>query len=112
MMAGFLEFGLIGILGLGNTPWKEPSPMDTIPSLRWEVRPTQNLFLAGDIASRCQPSQAHRWNPRTALWTIETGFQSRGLRISIGHTSEHGIDRIVPFTESRDFVSMRYRIEF
>ena len=111
-MHGLLQLGLVAFLGIANSPFPKDVPT-AIPYLKWELEPLSGpLFVSGTISARCNPFLFNRWNPQTALWEIRGGVHLGEIDLSIGHVSEHGVDKIVRFTESRDFVELSLKKEF
>ena len=111
-MHGLLELSFLGIMAVTNSPFPKPAPVDVIPNLRWELHPARVIFVGGDVSSRCKPIAWNRFNPQTALWSIEAGVWFHGLTFKIGHQSEHGIDERVSSAESRDYIGATYRVTF
>ena len=115
-----IEFMLISALALYNTPYPTQARVPTlIPSLKIEYHPFEAKGWSGiyfsDISSaRCQPIATTLWNPITALWRAEAGYRVIGKHsetvLGIGHQSEHGVDKIMPSTESMHYAVLKYTL--
>lgn len=104
---------MLTLLSVANSPYPRPQTFYTIPALRWELRPFNSaLFFGGEASSRCEPARLNRLNPVTGLWDAHMGFRVGSIEATIGHVSEHGIDEVQKATESKDYLEMKYRVEF
>lgn len=111
-MTGYIELGTLAVLTLLNSPYDRPKNQYLIPRLSYELSPAEHLFVGGSNSSRCDPISYRLWNPITASWDVHAGIRAYGHTIKLGHVSEHGIDRVVRATESMDYASWSYRLEF
>lgn len=111
-----ITLATLAALSLANTPYPTDRPT-LVPSLtvkhNFEAVP---LYIRQVSSARCQPGSWRRFNPVTALWTVEGGFEhtvgGATLLLGIGHTSEHGVDRPQPATESLDYVRAELTLKF
>jgi hypothetical protein len=112
-MHGFIQLGVTALLALDNTPWPAPYKHNyVIPSLEWRLSPAPLIFVGGQVSSRCDPVEWNRFNPKTALWDVHAGVTFSGVTATVGHVSEHGIDKIQAMTESRDYLTVSYKVTF
>ncbi len=107
-----ITLATLAAISLANTPYPTTGPT-LIPSLAIKYNITNlPIYILQRSSARCQPVGLNRLNPITALWTVEAGMEYQGLLLGIGHTSEHGIDRIQPSTESLDYVRAELVLKF
>lgn len=111
-MTGYIELGTLAVLTLLNSPYEKPKNWYLIPHWSYEISLTKNIFIGGTDSARCDPISYRLWNPITASWDVHAGIRAYGHTIKLGHVSEHGIDRVVRATESMDYASWSYRLEF
>ena len=109
------EFALVATLSLANSPFdqnynpKNVKPFYPSSLIRFEEN---NFYIEQISSASCLPRSLNRWGPKTALWSVEAGYKNGIFQVGIGHLSEHGIDRVIPWTESRDYISFKIRKEF
>lgn len=114
MAHGFLELSVMTILSLMNSPYPQPETFYAVPSLQWRVFPVDGapVFAGGTVSARVEPVAFNRLNPRTGLWDIHGGVTLGPVELVLGHVSEHGINRVVGATESKDYLVASYRVDF
>ncbi len=114
-MSLILEVGLLAAFSLGNTPW-QPKHDFQIPYLLIEKSVYESFYFKSVNSSRTEWSTITAANPKTMLWTVETGYKAKVenglLTIAMGHTSEHEVNAIDSKTESYNYVSIKYRMEY
>lgn len=101
-----IELGLLSMLGIYNSPFEKKFTVQ--PSLMMKHYPSPKVYFGLLNSARCTPTQLTSWNPITAKWGVEMGYESPRLKVFIGHLSEHGIDRKVSTTESYDYIGLKY----
>ena len=111
-MHGTIKLSLLMLSSIYNSPYPTTDSAVFIPSLKWELQPADMVFVGGTSASRCNPVSWTLWNPQTALWSIEVGGRLGGFEYAIGHVSEHGVDKVMPQTESADYQRLSYTVSF
>lgn len=102
---------MIAALSIANTSYPPKNkPVYTLLTIRHEF--CENFFVEGLVGTRSQPSSLTVWNPVRAQWGVEGGISLLGAEVSIGHLSDHGIDKVDPRAESYNYLKLRVRKEF
>lgn len=116
-MSLVVEVGMMVAFGLSNTPY---APKDTqFPYLYVEKSISDtNFYVSSYNTSRTNAERANKMNPSTALWKTAGGYRytvdNETFTIEVGHQSEHmvgALDKGSP-TESYDFATIKYRVEY
>lgn len=81
-----------------------------IPTLTIVV-PYHDLYVKQISSSECKPAAPTRWNPMTATWIVEAGYESGNVTAFIGHKSYHSVESLKKL-ESFDYVGIEYSGEF
>lgn len=83
-----------------------------MPSITVRHEVINPVWIEIENTARCHPVKVTRWNPVNSWWRVETGFIVDKMQFSIGHVSEHGVDRQDTFQESFDFLKAQYTLKF
>ena len=98
------------LVTLSSSPF--PRELTIIPSLTLEHTFDSGFFISQTESARTLPDRPTRWNPELVRWQFEAGWQRDGLRLSVGHYCEHGIDGPQKLAETANFLSFEYRRDF
>lgn len=82
------------------------------PSLTVRHDVVKPVWFEVENTARCHPIKLTRLNPVNTWWRTEIGVTVDRMEFSIGHVSEHGVNRRDTFQESFDFVKAQYTVKF
>ena len=81
-----------------------------IPSLT-VVMPFNNFYISQTSSAECSPKTFKSWNPITATWIVESGFEHKDIRAFVGHKSYHYVESTKKL-DSFDYIGMEYKRAF
>lgn len=101
--------------GIGNTPYDTKQDFQK-PYLLIEKSVYESFYFKSLNSSRTMFQKIDSANPQTMLWNIEFGhyatIDNGKLKVAIGHTSEHEVAKVDKLTESYNYVTISYRLEY
>lgn len=105
-----IEIGIVLSTKLGNSPYGQRTFQ--IPYMLIERGVYDNYYIKAYQESRTYAKQLDEMNPRTALWKVGAGYTLNGFNIEIGHQSEHDLNIPDKYTESFNYIELKYREEY
>lgn len=108
-----LELGVVGMVGLANSPW--PKQDYQLFHQKTEFRFENNSYIDIVNSSRVSAVALDNMNPQTAAWQVGAGYRfSVGggiLDAQIGHKSEHETGEKDRLTESYHYINLKWSTE-
>jgi len=71
----------------------------------------KNFYFEQTSSAECSPKGLKVWNPMTATWIVEAGFNYEGVKIFMGHKSYHYVESLKKL-DSYDYFGVQYSKEF
>lgn len=105
-----LELGIIAQIAAANSPWSSKLQYQQ-PYMTITQQITNEAFFEFYQSARVNIRSVNFWNPQTALYKFEAGYQLQKFTFAVGHQSEHEIGKKDTLTESYDYLRIKYRTE-
>lgn len=113
-MGLILEAGLAAAFALSNTPWEQKDTQ--FQYLLIEKSVYENFYFSAMNSSRTNLTKGDQWNPKTTLWRMAGGYKlkvdNQIFTMELGHQSEHEVNHLDALSESYNFASIKYRVEY